>query len=163
MKILHAHYFETKKERKKKENKGCRIAFNDKWYSCPTPSHSQPYFSEATNFNSSELFLLGFSGGSGSEESACKAGHLGEEDPLEKGMATHSSVLAWRVLWTGASGYSPWNHKESDTTEWLTQIHRQLFLLMAASTSLNNKQKWPFLGLSTVDPFTNCQRWRTGI
>ena len=25
---------------------------------------------------------------------------LGGEDPLEKGMATHSSILAWRVLWT---------------------------------------------------------------
>ena len=25
---------------------------------------------------------------------------LGQEDPLEKGMATHSSTLAWRILWT---------------------------------------------------------------
>ena len=25
---------------------------------------------------------------------------LGGEDPLEKGMATHSSILAWRILWT---------------------------------------------------------------
>ena len=24
---------------------------------------------------------------------------LGQEDPLEKGMATHSSILAWRILW----------------------------------------------------------------
>ena len=43
---------------------------------------------------------------------------LGWEDPLEKEMATHSSILAWRIpfqrsLW----GYSPWGHKESDTTE----------------------------------------------
>ena len=29
---------------------------------------------------------------------------LGAEDPLEKGMATHSSILAWRTLWTGESG-----------------------------------------------------------
>ena len=28
-------------------------------------------------------------------------GSLGQEDPLEKGMATHSSILAWRVLWRG--------------------------------------------------------------
>ena len=27
---------------------------------------------------------------------------LGQEDPLEKGMATHSSILAWRIPWTGA-------------------------------------------------------------
>ena len=29
---------------------------------------------------------------------------LGREDPLEKGMATHSSILAWRILWTGEPG-----------------------------------------------------------
>ena len=38
---------------------------------------------------------------------------LGWEDPLEKGMATHSSILAWRIPWT----YSPWGHKGSDTNE----------------------------------------------
>ena len=26
--------------------------------------------------------------------------YLGQEDPLEKGMATHFSILAWRILWT---------------------------------------------------------------
>ena len=29
---------------------------------------------------------------------------LGQEDPLEKGMATHSSILAWRIPWTGDPG-----------------------------------------------------------
>ena len=29
---------------------------------------------------------------------------LGEEDPLEKGMATHSSILAWRISWTEEPG-----------------------------------------------------------
>ena len=29
---------------------------------------------------------------------------LGQEDPLEKGMATHSSILAWRTPWTEESG-----------------------------------------------------------
>ena len=42
---------------------------------------------------------------------------LGQEDPLEKEMATHSSILAWRIPWTG---YSPWGCKESDTAEQLT-------------------------------------------
>ena len=43
---------------------------------------------------------------------------LGWEDPLEKGMATHSSILAWRIQWTDELGglYSPWGHKESDMT-----------------------------------------------
>ena len=39
---------------------------------------------------------------------------LGWEDPLEKGKATHSSILAWRIPW---AVYSPWGHKELDTTE----------------------------------------------
>ena len=29
---------------------------------------------------------------------------LGQEDPLEKEMATHSSILAWRISWTGEAG-----------------------------------------------------------
>ena len=32
------------------------------------------------------------------------------EDPLEKGMATHSSILAWRISLTALVGYSPWDH-----------------------------------------------------
>ena len=46
---------------------------------------------------------------------------LGQEDPLEKEMATYSSIPAWRIPWQRSLwGYSPWGHKESDTTEWLT-------------------------------------------
>ena len=37
---------------------------------------------------------------------------LGWEDPLEKEMATHPSILAWRIPWTEKpAGYSPWSHK----------------------------------------------------
>ena len=44
---------------------------------------------------------------------------LGWEDPLEKGMATYSSILAWRTPWTEEPGglYSPGVCKELDTTE----------------------------------------------
>ena len=44
---------------------------------------------------------------------------LGREDPLEEEMATHSSILAWKIPWTewSLAGYSPWGHKESDMTE----------------------------------------------
>ena len=46
---------------------------------------------------------------------------LGQEDHLQKGMAIHSSILAWKIPWTQEAGsYSPWGHKELDTTEWLT-------------------------------------------
>ena len=61
---------------------------------------------------------------SGSEvrASACSAGDLGSipgsEDPLEKEMATHSSILAWRIPRTEEPwDYSPWGRKELDTTE----------------------------------------------
>ena len=45
---------------------------------------------------------------------------LGQEDPLEKEMATHSSILAWRIPWMDEpGGLQSTGHKESDTTEWL--------------------------------------------
>ena len=47
---------------------------------------------------------LGFSGGSEVKASPCNAGDLGWEDPLEKEMATHSSILAWRIPWREESG-----------------------------------------------------------
>ena len=41
---------------------------------------------------------------------------LGQEDPVQQGMVTHSSILAWRIPWTRSlAGY-----KESDTTEQLS-------------------------------------------
>ena len=71
----------------------------------------------------------------GGKGSACNVGDLGMipgwEDSLEKGMATHSSILAWRRM----SGYlllssmdrgawqAPWNYKEWDMTEQLTLSH----------------------------------------
>ena len=45
---------------------------------------------------------------------------LDQEDPREKEMATHSSILTWRIGWTEeAGGLQSMGHKESDTTEWL--------------------------------------------
>ena len=46
------------------------------------------------------FFNWGFLGGSGGKGSTCDAGDLGWEDLLEEGMATHSSILAWRIPWT---------------------------------------------------------------
>ena len=43
---------------------------------------------------------------------------LGWEDPLEKGMATHSCILAWRMPWTEEpGGLQSMGHKELDTPE----------------------------------------------
>ena len=49
-----------------------------------------------------------FPGGSDGKESTCNAGDpdltLGQENPLEEGMSTHSSILAWRISWTEEPG-----------------------------------------------------------
>ena len=43
---------------------------------------------------------------------------LGWEDPLEKEMTTHCSILAWRIHGQRSLvGYSPWGHKELDRTK----------------------------------------------
>ena len=65
---------------------------------------------------------------------------LGWEDPLEKEMASHSSILAWWILWKGSLvGYSPRGCKESETTEWLN------FTFSLSSQSRNNTQLWLYL------------------
>ena len=66
-----------------------------------------------------------FPGGSDSKKSACNAGDLGSipgwEDPLERGMATHSSVLPWEIPWTEeAGGLQSMGSQELDTTEHLS-------------------------------------------
>ena len=90
---------------------GKRLGFNPSVRKIPWRRDSLP----------SPVFL-GFPGGLGGKESACNAGDLGSsvgwEDPLEKGMSTHPSILAWRIPWTEElAGYSPWGPKELDTTE----------------------------------------------
>ena len=49
---------------------------------------------------------------------------LGWEDPLEEAMATHSSILAWRIPWTeDAGGLKSMGSQELDMTEQLTHTH----------------------------------------
>ena len=51
------------------------------------------------------------------KEFVCQCRRLGfgtwvRENPLEMGMATHSSMLAWKIPWTEEpAGYSPWGHR----------------------------------------------------
>ena len=47
--------------------------------------------------------FMDFPDSSVGKESTCNAGDLCWEDPLEKGKATHSSILAWRIPWTVSS------------------------------------------------------------
>ena len=71
---------------------------------------------------------MGFPGGASGKEPVCQCRRhkrLGFDPwvgkiPLEEGMATHSSILAWRIPWAAEQslvGYSPWGHKELDMTE----------------------------------------------
>ena len=62
---------------------------------------------------------------------------LGQEDPLEEEVATHSSILAWEIPWTEEAGwlYSPWGHKELDMTEQLSTCVTQCYLLTLLVTA----------------------------
>ena len=54
---------------------------------------------------------------------------LGQEDPLEEGMATHSSILAWRIPWTEEpGGLQSLASKELDTTEVTDHAHTHLLI-----------------------------------
>ena len=69
------------------------------------------------------VVVVEFPGGLDGKESACSVADMGFlpgwEDPIEKEMTTHSSILAWRIPWTEEpGGPSPWGCKE--LTERLT-------------------------------------------
>ena len=90
---------------------------------------------------------LGCPGGASGKESACQGrryGSLGQEDALEEEMATHSSVLAWRIPRTegrGLAEYSLWSCKESDTTE-ATQHARTANSRASTRERRKKKDQW---------------------
>ena len=67
------------------------------------------------------------------------------EDPLEKGQATYSSILAWRIPWI-----HPWGHKELDRTErlslsfYMQTKHKEMCLCILQSPRLKNARKGCF-------------------
>ena len=75
---------------------------------------------------------------------------LDQEDPLEKEMATHSSILAWRIPWTEEpGGLQSMGSEESDTTERLSMltlivppIQRVILKLKCESASLKVVHRW---------------------
>ena len=78
---------------------------------------------------------------------------LSWKDPLEKEMATRSSILAWETPWTEESGRlrSPWGRKEWDMPEythyWLS-LHKPTFHSLSAEDSAPARQR----GMWTVSP-----------
>ena len=86
-----------------------------------------------------------FSGVSAGKEPACSVGDLemwvrslGQEGPLEKGMATHFSILAWRKSHgqRRLEGYSPGGCRELDATEQLTLSLLNSYVLIYKKVSL---------------------------
>ena len=81
--------------------------------SCPPSSHlplfvvrgveGDPVCSIVWHFPPS-MQQVGFPGGASGKESTCQSGDAGWEDPLEKEMATLSSILAWIIPWTEEPG-----------------------------------------------------------
>ena len=89
------------------------------------------------------LHLMGFPGGSDSKKSGNSGDgvwSLGGEDPLEKEMATHPNILAWRIHGERSLvGYSPWGCKESDMTGWLTLTFTPYRTVFKNTLSISNK------------------------
>ena len=67
---------------------------------------------------------------------------LGGEDPLEKGMATHSSIFAWIHGQRSLQGYSPWDSKELDTTELLSLSDFHFHSAWKLNKRGENTQPW---------------------
>ena len=70
------------------------------------------------------------------------------EDPLEEGMASHSSILAWRILMDRSlAAYTPWIHKELDMTERLSTQYKPPYIesLSFSNTSLPSFLSQAFL------------------
>ena len=70
--------------------------------------------------------LQGFPGVSNCKESACKARDLSWKDPLEKDMATHFSILTWRIPWTEEPGGVQSLGSQRFRHDWVTNTHTVL-------------------------------------
>ena len=55
---------------------------------------------------------------------------LGQEDPLEKGIATHSSILSWRIPWTEEPGGLQSMGLQRVRHDWVTNTHTQNICLL---------------------------------
>ena len=74
-------------------------------------------------------FPCGWDGRETAHNEETQVWYLGLEDPLEKGMATYSTILAWRIPWTEEPGglCSQWDCKELGMTEWLNPFIQDPF------------------------------------
>ena len=80
---------------------------------------------------------------------------LGLEDLLEKEIATHYSILAWRIPWTSMVGYSPQGCKESNTTKQLILYYRAITPYSSSTKALQQcplSQKNPVIAKAYKQP-----------
>ena len=98
----------------------------------------------------------GFPDGSVVKNPPANMGDLGmiQEDPLEEETETHFSIFAWKIPWTEEPiVYSPWGHKELDTTQQL-RMHACSLLckrhLLKRLKSVDYKYMDLFFGLSSI-------------
>ena len=79
------------------------------------------------HFRFKDTYILGFPGGSDGKASVCNAGDLGSipgsVDPPEKEMATHSSILAWRILWIEEPGRLQSMGSQRFGHDWATTLY----------------------------------------
>ena len=115
------------------------------------------------------------------KESACSAGASGDlglipglEDPLEESMATHSSILAWRIPWTegfgrlqsiGLSIYNDAYMPISWTSEYVilhgkkSSSHMTLLRILPWRVILNYKDESSIITRDQIKGKQSCQRW----
>ena len=87
---------------------------------------------------------------------------LAWEDPLEKGMATHSNVLAWRIPWTSRRAWQATVHgvcKKSDTTEGLTLSLISMVIPVLPSRSFSDDGNILNLYCPKWQPLYTCGYW----
>ena len=69
---------------------------------------------------------------------------LGQEDPLEKEMATHSSILAWRIPWTEEPGWSMGSQGRTQLSVFSLPIVLSIFLISAQTGENDIRQNTGF-------------------
>ena len=85
---------------------------------------------------------------------------LGQEDPLEKEMAIHSSILAWKIPWTEEpGGLQSTGSQESDTTQQLNHHHDQFYAIMWIMMKVKEESEKVALKLNIQCHHFMANRW----
>ena len=81
---------------------------------------------------------------------------LGQEDPLDKGMATHCSILAWRISWTEKPGGLQFMGSQRVKHDWAANMHTVSFLCPFIHNFLSQPSRRSFgsLGLLSKHSLT---------